>query len=332
MDVAYEDGVYLVVWSEDGVFARGARIGDDGALLDSVALDFNLDGREYKYMRVASAESVFLVVGHTYRMGIRGLRVKPDGQIVDTAVFQIGDRTSPPCVAFGDGLFLVVTQLFGNSAWRVTPNGEVLDSVINLPDGYDAYGVVFDGTDFLVGVELRDDPARRVLGVRVASDGRVVDPVPIPLLDGAWPGWNASFMPACDSAGNLFLPGVTVDTFPDCLASRAVAAYCPGLAVHDVAAGTPNRLTRLEACRPNPFSGRTTISYECGQAGVTRLAVFDVSGRVVRALCDGFQPVGRYSVTWDGTAGNGQRVPAGVYFYRLDAGGQRLVKKAVISR
>ena len=57
-------------------------------------------------------------------------------------------------------------------------------------------------------------------------------------------------------------------------------------------------------------------------AGHVRLAVYDVSGRLIRVLQDGRfdQPVGR--IEWDGCDQEGNRVSSGVYFYRLSLDGE----------
>ncbi len=88
----------------------------------------------------------------------------------------------------------------------------------------------------------------------------------------------------------------------------------------------------LAACRPNPFRDRTQIAYALPTAGNVRLVVYDVTGRTVRTLRDGFQKPGSYSVNWDSRDGRGRLVPHGVYFYRLDTPGFRDVKKAVVAR
>jgi hypothetical protein len=88
----------------------------------------------------------------------------------------------------------------------------------------------------------------------------------------------------------------------------------------------------LAACRPNPFRDRTQIAYSLPTAGNVSLRVYDVTGRTVRTLQNGFQKPGAYSVSWDSKDSRGRLVPHGVYFYRLDTPGFRDVKKAVVLR
>jgi hypothetical protein len=72
---------------------------------------------------------------------------------------------------------------------------------------------------------------------------------------------------------------------------------------------------------PNPFSGRTEISYAVPGNGSTHvtLRVYDAAGKVVRTLLDGTR-TGASSVTWDARDDRGARVVRGVYIARLLAG------------
>ncbi len=81
---------------------------------------------------------------------------------------------------------------------------------------------------------------------------------------------------------------------------------------------------------PNPFNPRTTIAYQLSDRAHVRLSVYDVSGRLIKALVN--QPVeaGRHEVEWDGTDTNGQAAGSGVYFYRLEAGRFVDVKRGVM--
>jgi hypothetical protein len=84
-----------------------------------------------------------------------------------------------------------------------------------------------------------------------------------------------------------------------------------------VASGPAVMRTALHRSSPNPFNPRTTVRYQLGERTHTRLEVFDVSGRLVRALVDEIQGPDRYSVPWDGRADDGQNAGSGVYWVRL---------------
>jgi hypothetical protein len=88
----------------------------------------------------------------------------------------------------------------------------------------------------------------------------------------------------------------------------------------------------LAACRPNPFRSGTSIGYQLPAAGNVSLQVYDVTGRTVRTLRNGFQKPGVYTASWNGRDERGRDVPKGVYFYRLDTPGFTDVKKAVLVR
>jgi hypothetical protein len=83
----------------------------------------------------------------------------------------------------------------------------------------------------------------------------------------------------------------------------------------------------LFPCRPNPFNAATTIEYELALTGTTRLAVYDLGGRLVRILIDGVtQTAGRHLVTWNGCDDDDRTVAAGTYVCRLQAGEHRAVQ------
>jgi hypothetical protein len=82
---------------------------------------------------------------------------------------------------------------------------------------------------------------------------------------------------------------------------------------------------------PNPFNPTTTIHYEVpAGGGVVTLRVYDVSGRLVRTLVDGFEESGVKSVVWNGRDDRGHGVSSGVYFYRMDAPGFSQTRKMLL--
>jgi hypothetical protein len=91
--------------------------------------------------------------------------------------------------------------------------------------------------------------------------------------------------------------------------------------------------TDLHRSNPNPSGGATGISYDLAEPATVSLAIYDLSGRLVRAL-DRSVPKGRgeHTAAWDGRDDNGRAVAAGSYFYRLTVGAEVLTQKLIMVR
>ncbi|MDZ4803237.1 MAG: LamG-like jellyroll fold domain-containing protein [Candidatus Eisenbacteria bacterium] len=94
-----------------------------------------------------------------------------------------------------------------------------------------------------------------------------------------------------------------------------------------VAPLVPNGL-RLTAM-PNPFQASATIAFVLPAAGDVDLAVYDLSGRRVRALRQGRLDAGTQNIAWDGRDDDGRATSSGIYFVRLQSGSVRLQTKLV---
>jgi hypothetical protein len=103
----------------------------------------------------------------------------------------------------------------------------------------------------------------------------------------------------------------------------------PAVAVSDP---VPEIETRLLAAFPNPFNPLTTLRFETSHPGLVQLGIFDVQGRLVRELVRETLPVGEHSRTWDGRTNQGGIAPSGVYFGRLEVGGQVRTVKLLLVR
>jgi hypothetical protein len=73
---------------------------------------------------------------------------------------------------------------------------------------------------------------------------------------------------------------------------------------------------------PNPFNPLTHITFTLPDAGRASLVVYDVTGRHVRTLVDGYRASGDHSVVWDGTDDADRAVANGMYVYRLTLHGE----------
>jgi hypothetical protein len=82
---------------------------------------------------------------------------------------------------------------------------------------------------------------------------------------------------------------------------------------------------------PNPFSSSTSISYKLNRQSDISVTIYDILGREVEVFNVGLQTPGRYEIQWNGTHSLRSKIASGVYFYRLQTGKERHVKKMIFS-
>ncbi len=83
---------------------------------------------------------------------------------------------------------------------------------------------------------------------------------------------------------------------------------------------------------PNPLGSRSAVRFWTSGPTEANLSLYDVQGRLQRTLLSRRVPAGEHAVAWDGRNAYGQRLPAGVYFFRLEAAGRVFTEKAVLLR
>jgi len=91
-----------------------------------------------------------------------------------------------------------------------------------------------------------------------------------------------------------------------------------------IATAVPESYT-LGQNHPNPFNPITTISFGLTKASWVKLAVYDLMGRQVEVLVDGYREAGLHETTFD--AG---KLASGIYIYRIEAGDFAAVKKLIL--
>ena len=78
---------------------------------------------------------------------------------------------------------------------------------------------------------------------------------------------------------------------------------------------------------PNPFNPSTVISYGLPKDANVDISVYDLLGKKVSSLVNGFQPAGSYNVTF-----NAANLPSGTYIYTIKAGSYVTSKKMVLMK
>ena len=68
---------------------------------------------------------------------------------------------------------------------------------------------------------------------------------------------------------------------------------------------------------PNPFNPSTIIRYDLFNDSHVTLEVYDLLGNRIKLLVNEFQRSGIKELQWDSTNNLGQRVSAGIYFYKI---------------
>ena len=82
---------------------------------------------------------------------------------------------------------------------------------------------------------------------------------------------------------------------------------------------------RLAQNFPNPARETTTIAFALAEAGDVTLEVYDLSGRKVATVADGYRSAGENEATLDAST-----LAAGVYIYRLRAGDKVAAKRLAV--
>lgn len=87
---------------------------------------------------------------------------------------------------------------------------------------------------------------------------------------------------------------------------------------------------RLDQNYPNPFNPTTRISFEIPFSSTVNLDIYNALGQRIRSLVKGSLPAGIHESIWDGKDEYGNEVPAGIYFYQLNAGKFQQTRKMLL--
>jgi hypothetical protein len=123
--------------------------------------------------------------------------------------------------------------------------------------------------------------------------------------------------------------GAVADAFP----VEHVELRVVGGGTGDTGAGSITGVTPAWSASPNPLprGGQLSFSYQVPAGGAdVRVGVYNVAGRKVATLVNGFQAAGQRTVKWNGQTTQGAIGTAGVYFLRAQVGPTTNVFRIVV--
>jgi len=260
----------------------------------------------------------------------------PTGRFGHTAIF---DAPKHRMIVFGGG-----DSLLGgpdNDAWalalpaltwtQLAPTG-------TAPPARELHTAVFDSRRermLVLGGQVASGDARDVWELNLAPATPAWTKLAPATLAGALPVNRYEHAAVYDSVGDRMLvfgglmPPIGVFGSPYPLKdlwslqfdfSNTTAGVSPGTGRIGFLVGEPS---------PNPSRGTTRVSFSLGNAQRVRAAVYDLAGRRVAKLADGIREPGTYTLDWNGRDDAGSPAAAGLYFCRVEAGGQAVTRKVM---
>lgn len=104
--------------------------------------------------------------------------------------------------------------------------------------------------------------------------------------------------------------------------------YNPNAGVEE-AAYLPKKL-QLHQNYPNPFNPETEIQYDLPKDMMVKLKIYNSLGQQVVTLDSGLRNAGVHRIRWKATDSEGNKVPSGIYIYRLTTEKQVLFRKLML--
>ena len=100
----------------------------------------------------------------------------------------------------------------------------------------------------------------------------------------------------------------------------------------NTAVGSVPGLFFVDQNMPNPFNPSTAITFTTTSDQKLKLEVYDILGRRIKVLADGYFTAGKHRVVWDATDSSGRTVSSGMYLYSVIGDSKIVTRKMVFIR
>ncbi|MCF7823400.1 MAG: T9SS type A sorting domain-containing protein, partial [Candidatus Marinimicrobia bacterium] len=89
---------------------------------------------------------------------------------------------------------------------------------------------------------------------------------------------------------------------------------------------------RLNDAYPNPFNPLVNLGFRLEEAAEISLSIYDVQGREIATIVEGYYYSGNYSFQWDGSSSQGEVMASGVYLVRLTSANNNQIQRVTLLR
>jgi FlgD Ig-like domain len=212
---------------------------------------------------------------------------------------------------------------FGTALWQT-------DGInASMPSGEQMDPSIAPGSDGGAIVVWRDD--RGSIGIyaqRLSIDGtRLWGPTDVPLRELPTSAWRPIAVP--DGAGGVYAAWTDGRNGDDDVYVQRAVDIATDVSISQA---RPAEFEMLGAW-PNPMTHASAVRFALPQGAPISAGVFGAEGRLVRTLArDRLYAAGVSELLWDGNDSHGARVPAGVYFVKVDAGPRSATSRVVVVR
>jgi hypothetical protein len=242
-----------------------------------------------------------------------------------------------PILRYGDSILIRVVrdvQLIWNSGTTEPPHIQPIPTVFYKYDEKAEY-------ETIMVESIEGAPEFNEIGVfqnDVCIGARVFEGYPIQILAYSdvveRDSTELEFRIVAESKGEINLQAQTVYNQSEVSPSDSIHPSLGSFRFVTLKAGedtVPKVLTMFNNY-PNPFNPSTTIAFSIPHTGNVKLCVYNIKGQKVKELLNTEMEKGHHKIVWEGKDKNNRSVSSGIYFFRLESGGQASVRKAMLMK